>query len=67
MLKNKAKTETIVISVGGSLIVPEGIDTAFLASLKQLIEKGIKSGKKFIVITGGGRTAGNHKAPKPGY
>ena len=36
-MKNKVKNEVVVISVGGSLIVPEGIDTDFLASLKKLI------------------------------
>jgi uridylate kinase len=49
--------ETVVISVGGSLIVPQEIDTAFLASFKSLIEEEIAAGRRFIVIAGGGRTA----------
>lgn len=50
--------DTIVISVGGSLIVPaKGIDTAFLSSFATLIRKYVKEGKRFVVITGGGRTA----------
>lgn len=50
--------ETIVMSVGGSLIVPDAIDTAFLASLKKLIEFETSSnGRRFIIITGGGKTA----------
>lgn len=50
--------ETIVMSVGGSLIVPDAIDTTFLASLKKLIESETVSGdRRFIIIAGGGKTA----------
>lgn len=45
-----------VISVGGSLIVPDKIDTDFLASFKQLVLKRIEKGDRFILIAGGGRT-----------
>lgn len=46
-----------VISVGGSLIVPEEIDRDFLSSFKQFIKKRIKKGDRFILIAGGGKTA----------
>ncbi len=50
--------ETIVMSVGGSLIVPDAIDTVFLTNFRNLIEQQIAlSGRRFIIITGGGRTA----------
>ncbi|MBP7708413.1 UMP kinase [Candidatus Pacearchaeota archaeon] len=49
--------EIIVISLGGSLIVPEEIDTNWLKSFKILIEEQIKQAKKFILISGGGKTA----------
>lgn len=49
--------ETIVISVGGSLIVPDSIDTDFLERLKTLIEAQVARGRRFAIITGGGRTA----------
>ena len=50
--------ETIVMSVGGSLIVPDQIDTTFLSSLKKLIEHETTSnGRRFIIIAGGGKTA----------
>lgn len=52
--KNK---KTIVISLGGSMIVPDKIDCLFLKKFKKLIEKEIKKGYKFIIITGGGKTA----------
>lgn len=50
--------ETIIMSVGGSLIVPDAIDTSFLKDFKALIEKEIDGGeRRFIVIAGGGKTA----------
>jgi uridylate kinase len=50
--------ETVVMSVGGSLIVPDTIDTTFLTHFKNLIERQISStGRRFIIIAGGGKTA----------
>lgn len=49
--------ETIVMSVGGSLIVPDQIDTNFLNNLKELIISQTATGRRFIIIAGGGRTA----------
>ena len=50
--------ETIIMSVGGSLIVPEQIDTTFLSNLKDLIHtEAATSGRRFIIIAGGGKTA----------
>jgi uridylate kinase len=50
--------ETIVMSVGGSLIVPDHIDTLFLTSLKNLVEDQIATHRRrFIIIAGGGKTA----------
>lgn len=46
------------MSVGGSLIVPDQIDTGFLASLKSFIETAVARGdRRFVIIAGGGRTA----------
>jgi len=47
--------EVIIISLGGSLIVPEEIDVIFLKEFKFLIESQVKQGKKFVIITGGGK------------
>lgn len=47
--------ETIVISLGGSLIIPDQIDTDFLKEFKELIILHVKQGKKFVIITGGGK------------
>lgn len=46
-----------IISLGGSLIVPDKIDWKFLKKFRKLIIKEIKKGNKFIIITGGGGTA----------
>ncbi len=50
-------SETIVMSVGGSLIVPDQIDTIFLTNLKNFIFTETANGRRFIIIAGGGRTA----------
>lgn len=52
-----SEIETIVMSVGGSLIVPDAIDTAFLVNLKSFIEAETARGRRFIIIAGGGKTA----------
>ncbi len=50
-------TDTVVISVGGSLIVPDKIDTIFLKKFRTVIEKYVREGIHFLIITGGGMTA----------
>lgn len=50
-------SDTTVISVGGSLIVPDAIDTTFLTNFKHLIDTHIAKDRRFIIIAGGGRTA----------
>jgi len=49
--------ERVVVSVGGSLIVPDQIDTDFLSKFKALILKKIEEGFSFSIISGGGKTA----------
>jgi len=48
--------QTYIISLGGSLIAPDGIDVKFLKQFKELIEKHAKE-SRFIIICGGGKTA----------
>lgn len=52
----KAK-ERIIVSVGGSLIVPDQIDTAFLTHFRTLILQKVSEGFAFSIIAGGGKTA----------
>ena len=49
------KKETIVISLGGSLIVPDAIDVKFLQGFRKILTK--FSNYKFIIAPGGGKTA----------
>lgn len=49
--------ETVVMSVGGSLIVPDQIDIVFLTKLKKFIDQETAKGRRFIIIAGGGKTA----------
>ena len=52
----------IVISLGGSLVVPNGgIDHSFLKRFKDLIVSEIKTDKRFIIIVGGGKTARHYQ------
>jgi len=49
------KQEAIILSLGGSLIVPQGkIAVNFLKNFKKLILKLLKQGYKIVIITGGG-------------
>lgn len=52
-----SQSKRFIISLGGSLIVPNEIDIRFLSQFKKIIASQIKRGKKFILITGGGRTS----------
>ncbi len=57
----RTKREYIVVSVGGSLIVPEGIDTSFLKNLRTLVLEKTRVGSSFYIIAGGGRLARNYQ------
>ncbi len=49
------KEKTFVISLGGSIMVPEEIDEQFLKKFQTYILKKVSLGYRFIIITGGGR------------
>jgi len=52
--------KTIVISLGGSLIVPDKIDIQFLKKFKKSILNFVKKGNKAIIVCGGGKTCRNY-------
>ena len=60
MLRIK-KREYVVVSVGGSLIVPDDIDSEFLAKFRDLILRKVNEGLSFYIITGGGRLSRNYQ------
>ncbi len=47
--------ETVVISLGGSAVCPESVDTQFVKNFATLIAAFAKKGRKFVLIVGGGR------------
>lgn len=49
--------ETIIISVGGSLIVPDSIDSSFLRVLYTHLTDEAQKGVRFVLISGGGKTS----------
>lgn len=55
LIHKDMKEETIIISLGGSLIVPDNVDVSFLKDFKSLILSHVSQGRKFIIITGGGK------------
>lgn len=62
MFENKS-AEIITLSLGGSLVVPNGgIDIEFLKKFNQFIRKQIKQGRRFIIVVGGGKTTRHYQA-----
>ena len=57
LLENKNTMKTIVLSLGGSLIVPKSVDTNFLKNFKRTIENYIKKDYRFVIYCGGGKLA----------
>jgi len=56
------KNKLIVLSLGGSIIIPKsGFDINFLKSFKNLILKFVKKGYRFIIVCGGGQTARSYQ------
>ncbi|MBI2034732.1 MAG: UMP kinase [Candidatus Levybacteria bacterium] len=55
-------SEKIVISVGGSLVVPNGgIDTVFLKGLNAFVRKQLSGSRQFFLVIGGGATARRYR------
>lgn len=53
--------ETIIISLGGSIVVPNLPDPVFINAFKSFILEEIKKGKRFMIIVGGGKTCRNYQ------
>lgn len=50
-----------IIALGGSVIIPDKINTNFLKKFRKLILKFLKRGEKFIIVAGGGKIARNYQ------
>lgn len=64
------KKETFVLSVGGSVLVPNEINSQFLKDFLALIRRQVSLGKSFVLVVGGGAPARSYqnalkKAGKP--
>lgn len=55
------KREYTVVSVGGSLLVPQGIDVSFLQKFRELVLQKTQSGSSFYIVAGGGRLSRNYQ------
>lgn len=54
--------KTFILSLGGSLIVPNGgIDIKFLKKFERFIRKKVAQGCHFFIVTGGGATARHYR------
>ena len=51
----------VVISLGGSLIVPDKIDVSFVKDFVALIKNKVSQGHKFGIICGGGHVAREYR------
>ncbi len=58
--KTKQK-KTFILSLGGSLIVPDQIDVSFLKKFKLFIEKEVARGSRFVIVAGGGATSRRYR------
>lgn len=56
-----SNSETVVIALGGSIIVAGGIQTRFLKDFRKFILRFIKQGKRFVIVAGGGTIARDYQ------
>lgn len=54
--KNANAAPLTVIDLGGSIVVPENIDTEFIAKMKRTILEFVQCGRRCIIVVGGGKT-----------
>jgi uridylate kinase len=53
--------KTFILSLGGSLIVPDSLDIAYLKKFKKFVEAQVKKGHRLIIVAGGGSTARRYR------
>jgi len=57
----KKTKELVVLSLGGSIMVPDEVNVRFLKRFKKLIIQRIKEGQRFVIVVGGGKLARNYQ------
>ena len=56
------KTSPVILSLGGSLVVPNGgIETKFLIEFNAFVRKKIAEGRRFFIVVGGGAIARHYR------
>ncbi len=55
-----AKRPTVILSLGGSIIVPDAVDTTYLRKFTKLINQ-LSSRYRFVIFTGGGSVARDYQ------
>jgi uridylate kinase len=53
--------ETIIISLGGSIVIPDLPDSDFINSFRDFILSEVEKNKRFVIIVGGGKTCRNYQ------
>jgi uridylate kinase len=56
----------VIMSLGGSVIVPNKVDVKFLRNFKKILKKFIRKNYKFVVYCGGGKTARDYQKAASG-
>jgi uridylate kinase len=54
---HNTQQKRIIISLGGSIIVPDEIDSKFIKNFRNVIMEFVKKGFCLVIVTGGGATA----------
>ena len=54
-------SKTIILSLGGSVIIPDKIDVNFLKNFKKIVEKFVQKNYKFVIFCGGGNLARDYQ------
>ncbi|MFH1590741.1 MAG: UMP kinase [archaeon] len=52
--------KTHVISLGGSIIVPDDVDVQFLSSFRDMIKARVAKGERIIIVCGGGALSASY-------
>jgi len=53
--------ETVIISLGGSLVVPDLPDPEFINTFKAVILEEVKKSRRFVIIVGGGKVCRHYQ------